>query len=294
MNIKQLYYFTIIAETKSFTTAAQKLNLSQPPLSKQIILLEEEIGLKLMNRSSKKVELTEAGSFLYLKAKNILSMMDATLSQLQDFQENPKSILKLGTISSSGNLLINNFISDFCREYPQITFEITEGTTYELLEKLRHGIIECAIVRTPFNGEGFCCIYGNKEPLVAVGDGKFFENIKDKEIPLTALKNKPLIYYRRFETIINLAFEKVGVKPYIFCKTDDARTSLLWAGTGLGIALVPESISKLSITGSMTVKTILSEETTTKMAAIYKKDSYLSNGTKSFIDFFKERVIKEK
>lgn len=82
MNSKQLFYFVSVAETGSFTAAAQKLGLSQPPLSKQIMLLEEELGVMLLKRGSRKAELTEEGTYLYGQAKNILSMMDTTAQEL--------------------------------------------------------------------------------------------------------------------------------------------------------------------------------------------------------------------
>ena len=83
MNSRQLYYFTVIAETGSFTAAAKKLGLSQPPLSKQIMMLEEDLGVRLLTRGARKAELTEAGSYLYSRAKDILSMMDTAVQAVE-------------------------------------------------------------------------------------------------------------------------------------------------------------------------------------------------------------------
>lgn len=286
MNSKQLYYFTIIAETGSFTAAARKLGLSQPPLSKQMMALEEEMGVQLLTRGSRKTQLTEAGSFLYARAKDILSMMDSTSEELLDFKSGTRGVLKLGTISSSGIMLTGSFLPAFCRHYPHIRFEITEGNTYELLEKLKNGIIECAIIRTPFNSDGFQCVYGRKEPLMAVGAPSYFEHMEQEQIELTDLAGKPLIYYRRFDSIISLAFQNISVAPYIFCRNDDARTSLLWAAAGLGVALVPESISRLAFAKDMIAKPIHSEDTVTQIAAVYKKNGYVSNIAKEFVSAF--------
>lgn len=95
MNSRHLYYFTVIAETGSFTAAAKKLGLSQPPLSKQIMMLEEDLGVRLLNRGARKAELTEAGAYLYSRARDILSMMDTAASELQNFPSSAKGILKL-------------------------------------------------------------------------------------------------------------------------------------------------------------------------------------------------------
>lgn len=288
MNFKQLYYFTVIAETGSFTAAAKKLDLSQPPLSKQIMLLEEELEVQLMDRSTRKVTLTEAGQLLYLRARDILDMVDTALEDIKSLKSSPGGILRLGTISSSGNMLIRHFLQDFCRIYPHVRFEITEGNTYELLEKLKNGLIECAIIRTPFNEEGLYCVYGKPEPLVAVGMSHFFNNLAEKPISLTDLVGKPLICYRRFDPIISVAFQNIGRKPDIFCKNDDARTCLLWAGTGLGVALVPRTISQLAFSDQLVIREIDSEDTITRMTAVYKKSGYCSEIAKKFVNLFGE------
>ena len=290
MNTRQLYYFAVIAESASITLAAKKLNLSQPPLSKQILLLEQELGTKLFERSSKKMQLTEAGTLLYYRAKDILSMMDLTIQELKQLENGLEGTLKLGTISSSGNILINTVLTDFCKEYPMVNFEIQEGNTYELLDKLKNGMIEAAVVRTPFNAEGFECIFGREEPLAAVGKAYYFDNISKKNITLPELTQKPLVYYRRFDSMISSAFQALGLKPNAFCKNDDARTSLLWANAGLGIALVPESISNIIPGNDMLVKPIQCENTTTKIAAIYKKEGYVSSLAKSFVQYFGTKV----
>ncbi len=289
INSKQLYYFTIIAETGSFTAAAKKLGLSQPPLSKQIMLLEEELGVRLFERGSRKTELTEAGNFLYSRSTDILSMMGAVTEELHHFPSAYKGILKLGTISSSG-ILMHDFIKKFCNSHPNVRFEIMEGNTYELLEKMKNGIVECAVIRTPFNAEGFECAYGQKEPLVAVGDPSFFSGISMNKIELTDLSGKPLIYYRRFDSIISLAFQNRGIEPTVFCRNDDARTSLQWAKTGLGIALVPESISRMEEYSGLAFCEIGSEDTVTRMAAVYKKNGYVSNIAREFVACFRNQI----
>lgn len=292
INSKQLYYFITVAETGSFTAASKKLGLSQPPLSKQIMLLEEELGQKLFERGHKKTDLTEAGSFLYSRAKDILSMMEGLTEELLHFPSSARGILKLGTISSSGNVL-QVFLKKFCSSHPNVKFEIIEGNTYELMEKMKNGIIECAIVRTPFQSEGFECIYGQKEPLMAVGAPGFFSELSSGDIQLTELSGKPLIYYRRFDSIISTAFQNIGLEPNTFCRSDDARTCLQWAEAGLGIALVPFSISQMEQHDGLAIRQIQSEYTQTQIAAVYKKSGYVSNIAREFITCFGEQICAQ-
>lgn len=289
MNSKQLHYFVAIVETGSFTAAAQALGLSQPPLSKQIMALEEELGVCLLTRGSRKAEPTPAGAFLYDRAKNILGVMEATEKQLRGYKNGAGGILRLGTISSSGHMLTEDFLKDFCLEHPGVRFELTEGNTYQLLEHLKNGLIECAILRTPFNSEGFRCCYGPKEPLVAVGMPRYFKRLQGGEaVCLSDLVGKPLIYYRRFDSIISAAFQNIGAEPDIFCRNDDARTCLLWAGAGLGVALVPETICNLSIGNNLDRHPLCSESTSTQMVAVYKKSGYVSPIAREFVSYFQE------
>lgn len=290
MNSRQLYYFTVIAETGSFTAAARKLGLSQPPLSKQIMLLEEDLGVRLLTRGARKAELTEAGAYLYSRAKDILAMMDTAADELQNFPSSVKGILKLGTISSSGSVLTERILPGFCGLHPGVRFEIIEGNTYELLEKLKNGIIECAVVRTPFNTDGFHCAFGPEEVLTAVGSARFFKGLKEEKIKLTDLAGKPLIYYRRFDSIISMAFQNTGAVPNVFCRSDDARTCLQWAAAGLGVALVPESIGRANLTGDLTLRIIDAPETVTRMTAICKKNGYVTNIAREFMDYFANEV----
>lgn len=293
MNSKQLLYFASVAETGSFTAAAQKLGLSQPPLSKQIMLLEEELGVTLLKRGSRKAELTEEGIYLYGQARNILSIMDTTAAELSHFQDATSGILRLGTISSSGYVLTERILKDFCQRFPQIRFEITEGNTYELLEQLKNGIIECAVLRTPFNNDGFECIYGPEEALAAVGDPRFFHCDETEPISLHDLIGVPLIQYRRFDSVLSAAFQNARIHPTVFCRNDDARTCLLWASAGLGVALVPETLTKLSLTDHLAVHRISCADTTTRMAAVYKKNGYVSNIAKEFVTHFHSKFAGE-
>lgn len=291
MNSKQLYYFVTIVETGSFTAAARQLGLSQPPLSKQMMALEDELGVPLLIRNSRRAQPTEAGAFLYDRARHILAVMDSAGRQLRGFAGGTGGTLRLGTISSSGHMLTEAFLKDFCKNYPSVRFELTEGNTYELLEHLKNGLIECAILRTPFNGDGLSCCYGPREPLMAVGAEHYFHGLHDRQaMELTDLAGKPLIYYRRFEALISSAFQSVGLEPDIFCRNDDARTCLLWAGAGLGVALVPETICNLSIGRSLERHPILSESTVTRMAAVYKKNGYVSQIAREFVNYFKDYV----
>lgn len=285
MDIKQLKYFYVIAEEGQITSAAKKLHIAQPPLSYQLKSLENELGVKLVERGSRNIKLTDAGVILYKRAKQILSLTKSTEDELKDFKQGIHGTLSIGTVSSSGASLLDSRLSIFHDKYPFINFEIHEGNTYELLEALNKGIIEMAIVRTPFNNSGINSVLLQKEPMVAA-------MVKDlswtnrKIIDITELKNKPLIFYRRFERLIFKVCEDSNFQPTVFCKNDDARTSLLWANSGLGIAIVPKSAIKLIGSSDIIFKEIDNEELSTQIAIIWSKTGYLSSAGKNFLNIF--------
>lgn len=300
MNFKRLYYFTIIAETGSISAAAQKLGLSQPPLSRQLAQLEEALDTPLFTRSAHGIELTGAGHVLYYRAKDILSMMDAAALEVRSFHGGLSGTLKIGCISSSG-ILTTQLMSAFIKQYPLITVDLYEGNTYETIEKLKNGLVECAIIRTPFNTDGLVCIYGPEEPLMAVGKPEFFKDAALSKaeqltgISLPKLLGKPLIYYRRFENIITQAFQNAGLRPTVLCKNDDARTSLQWATAGLGIALVPENISRLADSDLLEAHPVLCEEMVTRMTAVcLENNKRLSKTAQNFLEVFEQLQGGEK
>lgn len=285
IDIKQLKYFYTIVEEGQITTAAKKLHMAQPPLSYQLKNLEEELGVKLLDRGNRNIKLTPAGLMLYNRAKQILSLTQTTIDEIKDFNNGINGILSIGTVSSSGSSLLTDRLNKFHNEYPSVSFEIHEGNTYELLEILNKGIIEIAIVRTPFSKEGINYIYLPEEPMIAAFTKKFNWN-KDKIMGMEQLKDKPLIFYKRFEKIIYDTCEICGFQPKVFCKNEDARTSLLWANAGLGIAIVPKSSFKLIGSSNLIYKELNNVSLKTQIAAIWLKNGYLSPAAKNFLDTF--------
>ncbi|WP_196590916.1 LysR family transcriptional regulator [Pectinatus frisingensis] len=286
MDIRQLNYFLTIVEEGQITAAAKKLCMSQPPLSHQIKLLENELGVKLFKRGPRQITLTDAGKILAARSRQILDLTDSTIKEIDDFKHGFRGTLTIGTVSSSGNILLNKGMTRFHQEYNDVKFEIHEGNTYTLIDLLMKGIIEVGIVRTPFKNSLFNCKYSTAEPMAAVMNKNYDWNNNSANITIDELKNRPLIIYRRFEKLINDTCEKYGFKPLIFCKNDDARTSILWANAGHGIAIVPHSAVTLAAHENLRIKIIKEKSLTTQITAIWMKDRYLSLLAEKFIEYF--------
>ncbi|WP_455542796.1 LysR family transcriptional regulator [Intestinibacter sp.] len=168
MDIKQLINFITIVEEGNITKAACKLNISQPPLSNQLKYMEEELGVKLVERGSRKIRLTDAGDLLYKRGKDIVSVFESTLNEVEDFKSGMEGILKIGVVSTCNQFLPNELILPYSIKYPKMKFELYEGNTYQVIDMVEKRIVDLGVVRTPFNDDNLDYIRLRTEPMVAI------------------------------------------------------------------------------------------------------------------------------
>lgn len=283
MNLKQMEYFITIVNEGSISATAKSLHISQPPLSTQMKLLEEELGVTLFQRGSRSIILTEAGKLFYDRAQGILDMTGAARQELEQMGRGLHGALRLGMISSVETEAIINRITAFRTQHPGVNFCIYEGNTYQLMDKLNTGLIEAAIVRTPFPEESYDCLYLAEEPMMAVGMAKHFPDPHADSISLGQLAACPLIIYRRWENVLNHMLPH-NRQDYL-CVNDDARTSLSWADTGIGIAITPASIARCTRPG-MLLKSITTPGFSSHITLIRRKHGTMSAICRDFITYF--------
>ena len=283
MDLKQLHYFLTIVSEEQITAAAKKLHMAQPPLSHQIKLLESELGVTLFRRGPHHIELTDAGRAMAHRARQLLDLADSTRREVADFQRGIRGTLAIGTVSSSGNILFSPGLRQFHEQYQDIHFEIHDGNTYQILEMLDQSIIEIGIVRTPFNSSRFNCRFLSAEPMVAAMTREWDWCPGQDVIPVCDLAGKPLIIYRRFNQLLHDTFEAADVRPDIYCRNYDARTTVLWANAGLGVAIAPAAALNLAAHENLRVKQIDEKKLRTRLVAIWRQDRYLSTAGEKFL-----------
>lgn len=287
MDLKQLSYFLAIAEEGNITKAANKLHIAQPPLSQQLKILEKELGVVLIERNTRKIQITNAGKLLQTRAKQILELTEKTSKELIDLKEGLQGTLSIATISSAGETLLPIKIINYHKKYPGIDFHIREGSSFEIIEMLKSGSIEIGIIRTPLDQDIFDYISLPDEPMVAGAlDGLFWDDNKEA-IDLSELKNKPLIMHNRFKNNIEEACRKAGFEPKIICKVDDTRSMLVWANSGMGIAIIPKDMTGLLVNSKIIYRKINETSLVTKAVVLWIKDRYLSAPAKNFLKLFK-------
>lgn len=284
VDIRQLTYFVTIVEEGNITKAAEKLHIAQPPLSQQLKLLEDELGVKLIERSTRKIKITEVGEMLLYRARQILELANTTVKELKDYGEGIQGTLSIGTIASSGDTLLPERIYSFHKKYPEINFHIREGSSHEILELLKSGVIEIGIIRTPLNSELFESILLPVEPMVAATCGDIYWDEAQKSIDLSELENKPLLVHNRYEKMIVEACERCGFEPRILGKIDDTRSILIWAGTGMGIAILQRDWIDLVPNINLKFKEINEPNLATRTAIVWIKNRYLSSIARHFLE----------
>lgn len=122
MEIKDMRAFYAIVEEGNISHAAQRLDIAQPALSRQMKRLESSLGVQLFERGSRRIRLTDAGRVLYSRVEHILGMVDGTVREITEIGSGVAGSIQLGTITTSGALLLPELITEFHRRYPQVTY----------------------------------------------------------------------------------------------------------------------------------------------------------------------------
>lgn len=261
MEIRQLEYFRKIAQTGSINEAARQLNMSQPPLSYQLKLLEEELDVVLFERSRQGVTMTEAGKLLYQRSEELLQFADSTKLEVSHIGK--RQVLRLGMTSTTVGPILP-IISAFVQKHPEVTFEVHDGSTYSLADLLRNGIIDVSVVRTPLQLDDLDYQLFCEEPMIAVsGPG-----VSGGGLSLKELTGTPLILYRRYERFLLDAFHAQDLEPRVLCVCDDARDAMQWAEQGLATAIFPRSMENLC--KGLCIRPILEESLNTKILLIWR------------------------
>ena len=168
MDLRSLNYFSVVAEELNFTRAAQRLNMSQPPLSNQIRNLEEELGTQLFIRGGRTLQLTEAGKLLYRRAEQILDLAERTQEEVSSLAMGLSGTLCLGSVAGVAPFLAARWIAGFREEYPLVRFEIVNGSSDDIIDQILRGYIELGIIAAPYDSEHLEGIPVGEEPWCAI------------------------------------------------------------------------------------------------------------------------------
>jgi len=258
IDLKQLRYFLAVAEEKSFSRAAERLHISQPPLSQQIMKLESELGVRLFTRTTRSFELTVAGRALMVEAADLLGRMRMTIDTIRQIDRGEVGRLRVGIVGSAMWGPIPGLLERFQTDFPRVTWTIHELGPNDQWEALRSKQIDVGFWREPrieadvlkaanlrqelcFK-EQFCVAVNARHPLAGRDSISLLDIAGEPMLTLHLDQSAEPRYL--IACCVNAGFE-----PTIFQEAAEPQTLLAMVGAGLGVALMPETTSRIGWPG---------------------------------------------
>lgn len=298
MTLKQLEYFLAIAETESITQAAEILHVSQPPLSLQLKALEDEFGVPLFERTRKGLTITQSGRLLEQRAQEIFELINQTINEVRSKTVSPRVEIRVGTVNSVSNRLIPSWIYTYKCSNPNVDIQVSESSTTDILFSLDEHKIDLGIVREPFNKTRYNYRQIHDEALgshdsdcfVALADPGFYASFEGDTIPLSELRDFPLLLHRRYISMFTKYCKSCDFIPNIICKNNDVMSLLSWAKAGIGIAVLPYSSSLLNTDPHLVRKDIIDPVIPSRIYVVWNKDTELSPAAQQFISLISKKA----
>lgn len=242
MELQQLRYVCAIAETGSFSRAAERCQVAQPSLSQQVLKLEEDLGARLFDRLGRSVRLTEAGRAFLPHARAVLHQMEAARASVADTSTGVCGSVAVGVIPTIAPYLMPRTTAAFAKRYPEAKLRVVEATTPVLVESLRNLSIDLAILALPLRHKDLQVFPLRSEPLFAVL-AKNDPRANATSMALKELRGAPFVMLRDghcFRDLSLSACSHARVTPRIAFESDQFSSLLGMVAAGVGVSLVPE------------------------------------------------------
>lgn len=289
MDLRTLRYFVTVAEELNITKAADKLSMSQPPLSFQMKALEKELETELFIRGKRHLQLTESGRLLYRHAKEILNLAEKTSSEIRSMSNGISGTISIGLVEGSAPNIAASWIAEFMKRYPGISFRIMDGNSDELIEKLRSGLVNLAVITSPCDQTLLNSFKVGQEKMHAfMSSENPLAKIPGNTICLSDLKDQPLIVPSR-RAIVDMIykwFKEIKAEPKIVCKMDNYLDVAALAGKNIGISIFPKT--SYIFNPQIITKEITESERIIEYLFVWLKGKPLPSIDETFIDYVKE------
>lgn len=285
MDLRNLNYFAVVAEELNFTRAAERLNMSQPPLSNQIKGLEEELGTPLFVRGSRTLQLTEAGKLLYRRAEQLLDLADRTREEVASLSMGLSGTVCLGSVAGRAPFLAAQWIAGFREEYPLVHFEIVNGSSDDIIDQIMRGMIEIGVIAAPYDTEHLEGISVGSEPWCAIMSAQNPLASRSGSLPLRELAGQPLIVPHRRSRIdeIRKWFDLAGAEPNIIGEHSNFVDALAMAQANVGISIFPQTTPE-AMPGIVS-RQITEPARRAEYLLVWRRSASLSELSQTFIDY---------
>ena len=291
MDLRHLRYFLAVADQLSFSRAAQRLNIAQPPLSQQIQRLERELGVILFTRTHRRVELTSAGRAILDCARRAVAQADQVTQLARQVAHGEAGVLRLGFSSAALYThlpaILPAILRAFRGRYPQVILNLFERSSEQQVAMLADGALDAAVVRLPIENAPRPLAVKSllREPLV-LAIPRRHQLANRARVPIRALNSEPLIIFPRhvapglYDQIAGLCRD-AGFAPNVAQEAAEIATMVSLVSVGLGAAIVPNSVRNLQ--RAMVRYRELVPTAMTELAFAYEADNS-SAVLRSFVD----------
>lgn len=248
--------FVAVAEELHFGRAARRLNMTQPPLSRQIQLLEHLLEAKLFERSNRRVALTPSGRAFLPEARRLLQLAEGAAMSIRRIGSGEAGTVTIGFTAASGYAFLPRVVLELRERLANVDVVLREAVTSAQLDALASGRLDIALVRPPVRRSAFQSRIVLQEPMiVALPPG---HRLAAREtVDLAEVGDDPVISYSPFEAryfhdLVLRLFGAAGVQPIVTQHVSQIHSVLALVRIGLGMALVPEAARKLHFEGVVT------------------------------------------
>ncbi|MCV4029845.1 LysR substrate-binding domain-containing protein [Pseudomonas aeruginosa] len=278
MELRHLRYFIAVAEELHFGRAAERLGISQPPLSQQIQALEEEIGARLFERTNRRVELTDAGRLFLDESRQVLAQVDKAVLLARRAHLGELGELKIGFTSSAPfTSSIPSSIHAFRKAYPDVHLDLQEMSSRQVLKALLEESLQVGVIRPLALPDAVHWVELFREPLVAVlrADHPLAAGSEDG-LAIAALAEEPFVFFPRsygtglYDQVIALT-RQAGFSPRIAQEASEAMTIIGLVSAGLGVSILPASFRRTRVDG-VVYRTLSDPEATTAVWLVRRQN----------------------
>lgn len=291
VDLRLLRYFVAVAEESHLTKAAARLGIRQPPLSQQIRVLEQELGVTLFHRLPRGMELTESGRALLDDARNIIALTEQAVEGVRRVSLGEAGRLTVGfTGSAAFHPFVPSVIRRFRESAPNVRLVLEESSTGELMEDVSEGRVDVAFIRGAYGPDrGVVVETVLEETMLAAfpADHPAVKGRARKRIALSELADESLILYRRhsgpglYDAIIS-ACSAAGFSPHVAQEAPRMLSTLSLVAAGLGVSLVPASLRRVNIEGVVYISVSQPTELRAPLNLIWR-DAPLSGAARRLI-----------
>ncbi|MEA2155483.1 MAG: hypothetical protein QOE11_1623 [Solirubrobacteraceae bacterium] len=245
MELRQLRYLVALADERHFTRAAEREHIAQPALSQQIRRLETEVGLTLVERTTRRVAMTHAGDLLVARARRMLAELDAAEAELASLAGVQAGRLSVGALHTMGPVDLSLLLASFHRSHPAVELTVREQSSEELAEMLRVDEVDLAFlsVTERIQSRGLTLQHLVSEELVLVLAAAH-PLAGRSSVRLAELADEPFISFRRgsrLRELLDRAAGEAGFQAHIALESNESRRIRSLVSRALGVAILPRS-----------------------------------------------------